>query len=227
MSGEDKILKEHIRLHQEELVENLQKAIRFPSISEINDGEFPFGEQVHACLLYVLDLAEKMGFQTCNVDNRVGWCEYGDGEDMIAVLGHLDVVPAGDGWSVPPYEGKIIDRKIYGRGTMDDKGPTIAALYSLLALKESKLPLKKRVRIIFGLSEENGGYDIPYYVEHGGELPVMGFTPDGEYPVIHGEKGFIIEHYKHEFANKMSARMEDGWCLKSIQGGTTENIVPH
>lgn len=227
MSGEDKILKEHIRLHQEELVENLQKAIRFPSISEINDGEFPFGEQVHACLLYVLDLAEKMGFQTCNVDNRVGWCEYGDGEEMIAVLGHLDVVPAGDGWSVPPYEGKIIDEKIYGRGTMDDKGPTIAALYSLLALKESKLSLKKRVRIIFGLSEENGGYDIPYYVEHGGELPVMGFTPDGEYPVIHGEKGFIIEHYKHEFANKMSDRMEKGWCLKSIQGGTTENIVPH
>lgn len=69
--------------------------------------------------------------------------------------------------------------------------------------------------------------DISYYVKNGGELPVMGFTPDGEYPVIHGEKGFIIEHYKYKFLKEMPVRMEEGWCLKCIQGGTTENIVPH
>lgn len=227
MDKDDKTLKNLIETHREEMIASIQQSIRFPSVSEINDSEYPFGKDVHACLLYVLNLAEKMGFKTCNVDNHVGWCEYGEGEEMIAVLGHLDVVPAGDGWSVPPYEGMLQDGKIYGRGTMDDKGPTIAALYSLLALKESKLALKKRIRIIFGLSEENGGNDISYYVKNGGELPVMGFTPDGEYPVIHGEKGFIIEHYKYKFLKKMSARMEEGWCLKCIQGGTTENIVPH
>lgn len=227
MDKNDKTLKKLIDAHQEEMIESLQQVIRFPSVSEINDGEFPFGKNVQGCLLHVLDLAEKMGFKTCNVDNHVGWCEYGDGEEMIAVLGHLDVVPAGDGWSVPPYDGTIQDGKIYGRGTMDDKGPTIAALYSLLALKESQLTLKKRIRIIFGLSEENGGNDISYYVKNGGELPVMGFTPDGEYPVIHGEKGFIIEHYRYEFLEEMSKRMESGWCLKYIRGGTTENIVPH
>jgi acetylornithine deacetylase/succinyl-diaminopimelate desuccinylase-like protein len=81
---------------------------------------------------------------------------------------------------------------------MDDKGPTVAALYSLLAIKESAVKLNRRIRLFFGLSDENGGNDIRYYVENGGEIPVMGFTPDGEYPVIHGEKGFIIEHYKYK-----------------------------
>lgn len=235
MNGSKKIFSEIIEGKRDELVGSLQKAIRFPSVSEINDGEFPFGKNVHNCLLYMLELAESMGFRTCNVDNHVGWCEYGDGEEMVAVLGHLDVVPSGEGWSVPPYEGRIVDGKIYGRGTMDDKGPTVAALYSLLALKESAVKLNKRIRIIFGLSEENGGNDIRYYLEKGGEIPVMGFTPDGEYPVIHGEKGFIIEHYQYEFKNaeeEIAEDYDDGvsygkWKLVEIHGGVAENIVPH
>ncbi len=216
-------MKEFLKSRQDELIHDLCKCISYPSVSEINDGEFPFGEDVHNCLLYMLGLAESMGFKTCNVDNHVGFCEYGEGDEMIAVLGHLDVVPAGDGWSVPPYEGKVIDGKIFGRGTMDDKGPTVAALYSLLAIKESGIKLDRRIRLFFGLSEENGGNDIRYYLENGGEIPVMGFTPDGEYPVIHGEKGFIIEHYRYDFREKDKGSLS----LKEISGGTAENIVPH
>ena len=159
------IFQQLLNSKQDEIVNNLQQVIRFPSISEFNDGELPFGKNVHNCLFFMLELAESMGFQTCNVDNHVGWCEYGEGEEMIAVLGHLDVVPAGEGWSVPPYEGKIMDGKIYGRGAVDDKGPTMAALYSLLALKESAVKLNKRIRLFFGLSEENGGNDIRYYLQ--------------------------------------------------------------
>ena len=244
MSEKGIIFKELLDKKQDELIRSLQRAISFPSVSEIKEGEYPFGKNVHNCLLYMLDLADSMGFKTCNVDNHVGWCEYGEGEEMVAVLGHLDVVPAGEGWSVPPYEGRVVDGKIYGRGTMDDKGPTVASLYSLLALKESGVKLNKRIRLFFGLSEENGGNDIRYYVENGGEIPVMGFTPDGEYPVIHGEKGFIIEHYKYEFGensieSEVITNYDDffegysndsispKWRLKSIQGGTAENIVPH
>lgn len=244
MSEMRRFFREYIDNNQEILIENLQKAVAFPSVSEFSEGEYPFGKNVQKCLEFMLELAASMGFKTCNVDNHAGWCEYGEGEEMIAVLGHLDVVPAGEGWTVPPYEGRVIDGKIYGRGTMDDKGPTVAALYSLLALKESAVKLNKRIRLFFGLSEENGGNDIRYYVENGGEIPVMGFTPDGEYPVIHGEKGFIIEHYKYEFGeNSIESEVItnydnffDGygndsispkWRLKSIQGGTAENIVPH
>jgi len=244
MSENYKIFKELIEKYQDEMIGSLQRAISYPSVSEICKGEFPFGKQVHNCLAFMLNLAEDMGFRTCNVDNHVGWCEYGEGEEMIAVLGHLDVVPAGEGWTVPPYEGYVKDGKIYGRGAMDDKGPTVAALYSLLALKESAVKMNKRIRLIFGLSEENGGNDIRYYLENDGEIPVMGFTPDGEYPVIHGEKGFIIEHYRYEFGehgieNEVITNYDNffdeydtesispKWKIKSIQGGTAENIVPH
>ena len=210
-----------IHNNQSELINHLQGCLSFPSISTFTEGEHPFGQDVHNCLIYTLEIAKTLGFKICNVDNHVGWCEYGEGEEMIAVLGHLDVVPAGEGWTVPPYEGTIIDDKIYGRGTMDDKGPTVAALYALLAIKESGVRLNKRIRLIFGLSEENGGNDLSYYRENGGEIPVMGFTPDGEYPVIHGEKGFIIEHYQKEY--EQNGKL----ILKEMQGGTAENIVPH
>lgn len=244
MREKQELFKDIIEKHQDELICSLQKAISYPSVSEFSEGEFPFGKNVHNCLLYMLELAESMGFKTCNVDNHVGWCEYGEGEEMIAVLGHLDVVSAGEGWSVPPYEGKVIGNKIYGRGAIDDKGPTVAALYSLLALKESAVKLNKRIRLFFGLSEENGGNDIRYYLENEGEIPVMGFTPDGEYPVIHGEKGFIIEHYRYEWGehgieSEVITNYDDfldgygndsispRWRIKSIQGGNAENVVPH
>lgn len=108
---------------------------------------------------------------------------------MVAVLGHLDVVPEGDGWSFDPFGGEIRDGKVFGRGAMDDKGPTIAALYALAALRDSGLPIRRRIRLLFGTNEETGSNDMKYYRSHGGEIPVMGFTPDGEYPVINGEKG--------------------------------------
>lgn len=244
MSNKQEIFKEILESKQSELIKSLKGAIRFPSVSEFSEGEYPFGKNVHKCLEFMLELAASMGFKTCSVDNHVGWCEYGEGEEMVAVLGHLDVVPPGDGWSVPPYEGRIIDGKIYGRGAMDDKGPTVAALYALLALKESAVKLNKRIRLFFGLSEENGGNDIRYYLENGGEIPVMGFTPDGEYPVIHGEKGFIIEHYKYIFGDNSidsevitnydnyfddfgNESLSPKWRVKLIKGGTAENIVPH
>jgi len=205
---------------QDALLESLQKCIRIPSLYQDDDSGYPYGKPVHECLEYMLELSKSLGFRTYNMDNHVGWAEYGEGEEMVAVLGHLDVVPEGDGWTKEPYGGEIVDGRIYGRGTMDDKGPTVAALYALQALKESGLPLKRRIRVIFGLNEETGSADMKYYAAHGGENPVMGFTPDGEYPVINGEKGLINEAYGISFTQTGDLR------LKEIWGGTAHNIVP-
>lgn len=81
-----------------------------------------------------------MGFQTRDVDGHCGWCEYGEGEEMVAVLCHLDVVPAGDGWHYPPYDCTWAEGRIYGRGVIDDKGPAAAALYALKAVRDSGAP---------------------------------------------------------------------------------------
>ncbi len=139
---------------------------------------------------------------------------------MVAVMGHLDVVPEGDGWRITPYEGVVKDGGIYGRGAMDDKGPVMASLYALYALKEAKLPLKRRIRLLFGLNEETGGSDMHYYLEHGGEVPVMGITPDADYPVINGEKGLITQTFRKSWNQTGAIRIGE------ISGGTAANIVP-
>ena len=211
----------HIEEQMPQLISDLQGCIRIPSVYTEDGSGFPYGKAVQDCLEYVLAGAENLGLSTFNMDNQVGWCECGGGEEMVAVLSHLDVVPEGDGWTVPPYEGLVQDGKIFGRGTMDDKGPAMCALYALKAIADSGLPLKRRIRILFGLNEETGSVDMAYYKAHGGEIPVMGFTPDGEYPIINGEKGLVNEAYRCEFAP------EGRLLIRSLWGGTAHNIVPN
>lgn len=206
---------------QEELLSCLQENLRIPSVEGTAVYGAPYGIEVRRSLDHVLATAEKLGFRTCNVDSHIGWCEYGEGDEMVAVLGHLDVVPAGDGWSFDPWGGEIRGDRIFGRGTMDDKGPSIAAMFALKALQESGLPIRRRIRILFGCNEETGAQDVKYYLDHGGEIPVMGFTPDAEFPCIHGEKGIINAHCSRSFVQSGELK------LKYIQGGTAPNVVPN
>jgi len=218
--GADMTLNERVLAMQEDLLATLQENLRIPSVEEPAVDGAPYGVPCRESLDHVLKIAASLGFRTENVDGHMGWCEYGEGEEMIAVLGHLDVVPAGEGWSFDPWGGEIRDGRIFGRGTMDDKGPSIAALYSLAALRDSGLPLKRRIRILFGCNEETGARDVKYYLSKGGEIPVMGFTPDAEYPVINGEKGIINVTYSRSY------RQTGDLKLISINGGTAANVTP-
>lgn len=211
----------YITKYREDLIRSVQENIRIPSVQGPAMPDAPYGEAVRDSLLHALKTAEELGFRTCNLDNHIGWAEFGDGIEMIGILGHLDVVPEGEGWTYPPYGAEIHDGKIFGRGTIDDKGPSIAALYAMAALRDSGLPLKRRVRVILGCNEETGSGDIRHYLETGSELPVMGFTPDAEYPVINGEKGIITSIFKTQFAQSGDLILEE------ISGGTAANVVPH
>ncbi len=213
--------RDYINEHKEELVRSLSELIQIPSVEGESKEGAPYGEGPARCLKEALNLCEEMGFRTYNMDNRVGWCEYGEGEDMVAVLGHLDVVPAGDGWKESePFSGEVKDSRIYGRGAMDDKGPIVAALYALKALKETGFVPSKRVRLIFGTNEETGCSDMKWYRENGGEIPVMGFTPDGEFPLINGEKGII------NFSCSCGFEQEGAYKLVKFEGGSASNVVP-
>lgn len=213
-------LNDHVLAKKEDLLACLQENLRIPSVQGDAVEGAPYGLDVRRSLDHVLAAAERLGFPTENVDNHLGWCEYGSGEEMVAVLGHLDVVPAGDGWTFDPWGGEIRDGRIFGRGTMDDKGPSIAALFALAAIRDAGLPLKRRIRLLFGCNEETGSQDVKYYLAKGGEVPVMGFTPDGEYPVINGEKGIINATFSKTYSQ------EGGLKLLSIHGGTAPNVVP-
>lgn len=205
---------------KEELIKSVQNSVRIKSVEEEAKNGMPFGEGVHNALLHCLELADSLGFKTVNVDNMIGYAEYGTGDEMIAVLGHLDVVPEGEGWTYPPYAAEIHDGKIFGRGTTDDKGPLIGALYALKAIKDLNIPLKRRVRVFFGLNEETGSQCVKHYVEKGEEMPVCGFTPDAEYPIINGEKGIVTCKYKRKLDQAGNI------ILKSIRGGIAANVVP-
>ena len=213
-------LNEYVLTMQDPLLQTLQENIRIPSVQGPAAEGAPYGTEVRRSLDHILEKASQLGFRTVNADGHLGWCEYGEGEEMVAVLGHLDVVPAGDGWSFDPWGGEIKNDRIFGRGTMDDKGPSIAALYALAAIRDANLPLRRRIRLIWGCNEETGSQDMKYYLAQGGEIPVMGFTPDAEYPVINGEKGIINVTFEKHYTQTGKLR------IKSIHGGTAANVVP-
>jgi succinyl-diaminopimelate desuccinylase len=214
------MLDEKILTMKNEIVASVQAALRIRSVEEDEKNGMPFGEGIQKALEHCLKLSETLGFKTVNLDNMIGYAEYGEGDEMVAVLGHLDVVPEGGGWTYPPYAAEIHEGKIYGRGATDDKGPTIGALYALKAIKDLRLPVKRRVRVMFGLNEESGSKCVAHYVAKGGEQPVAGFTPDAEYPIINGEKGIVTCKYRRTLAQTGKL------CLKSISGGIAANVVP-
>lgn len=214
-------IEELVNIMKAEIVRSVQEIVRIRSVEEAPEPGAPFGAGVNSALLYALNLASSMGFKTKNIDGYMGFAEYGEGNETIGILGHLDVVPEGSGWLFPPYEGHIHDNKIFGRGTVDDKGPIIAALYGLKAIKDASLPLTKKVRILFGTDEESGWLDVDHYLKVD-QPPDSGFTPDGIFPVINAEKGAINIEFKKDIIRKSKGMIS----IKSLKGGEAINIVP-
>ncbi|MCR4431393.1 MAG: dipeptidase PepV [Tepidanaerobacteraceae bacterium] len=207
---------------KDEIVEETRNLIKIRSVEEPAKNDRPFGDGPYEALRYSLELSEKLGFSTRNHENFAGHAEWGQGRDIVGILVHLDVVPEGSGWSYPPYEGRVVDGKIYGRGASDDKGPAVAALYALRAVKEAGIPLKKRVRIIFGTNEESGwGCMKHYFEEKKEEIPAMGFSPDAGFPIINREKGILIFNIDKNFE-----RLPEKIRINSIKGGQRPNMVP-
>lgn len=184
----EKILNDKIDELQNDLIEHIIEVLKIPSIKDEATSRAPFGEKINSALMKALEISEKLGFKTKNIDGYMGYVQLGEGEDYVGVIGHLDVVPIEEGWDHPPFSGYIEDGRIYGRGILDNKGPIMSALYALYVIKECKLQLKKPVRIIFGTDEESGFKDVNYYLTKE-KPPIMGFTPDCKYPVVYGERG--------------------------------------
>lgn len=207
--------------YKEDIIKSTQDIIRIKSVEEEAKPNMPFGEGPYKALEFALNLCEEMGFKTKNFDGYAGHADLGDGEETVGILVHLDVVPEGDGWTYPPYGGEIHDGKIYGRGTTDDKGPAIACIYAMKALKESGVELNRKIRIIFGTNEETGWGCMKYYFDHE-KAPDMAFTPDADFPVIYGEKGIIV----FDLVKELKSNSCNGIVIESIKGGNAANMVP-
>jgi len=214
-------IKKLVEKYKDDIIKTTQEIVSIKSVEEEGEPNMPFGEGPYKALEYALNLSEKMGFETKNLEGYAGHADLGEGDEVVGILAHLDVVPEGDGWTYPPYSGEIHDGKIYGRGTMDDKGPAVACMYAMKILKDLEVPLNKKIRLIFGTNEETNWGCMNYYFKHE-EAPDIGFTPDANFPVIHGEKGII----NFDLVQKLNSNSCGNIVLESVEGGNAPNMVP-
>ncbi|WP_394218051.1 dipeptidase PepV [Halobacillus trueperi] len=205
--------------YEKEYLENVMELLKIPSIFE-EDPVYPYGKPIHDALEKMLSIGKEDGFITKNVDGHGGHIEFGEGDEIIGVLGHLDVVPAGAGWTTSPFEPTIRDGKLYARGAQDDKGPVMAAYIALKLLKDQGFEPKKRIRLILGTDEERDWKGIDHYFKKE-SMPSLGFTPDASFPVIHAEKGLLDSYITYQVPET-----EGETKVISVHGGDRLNMVP-
>lgn len=204
-------VKQFIEENFEAMKADLRKLVSYNSV--LSDDEKPFGSQNRKVLDTALKMMEEKGLRPSNLDYYCGFGETGEGEKLIGILAHLDIVPAGEGWTTDPFTMVEKDGFVFGRGVSDDKGGAVASMYALKYLIDEGYPFKKRVRLILGCNEETGSRCIEHYVEKQGHID-YGFTPDGNFPGIYAEKGMyggsIVAH---------DSKIID------IKGGEASNVV--
>lgn len=213
--------KEEVKKYQDDFLEDLKELLRIDSVRNDDEAtdEFPVGPGPAKALHKVLEIGKRDGFETKQLENWAGHIEYGDGDEILGVLGHVDVVPVGSGWDTDPFDPVIKDGKLYARGSSDDKGPTMAAYYALKIIKDLDLPVNKKIRVIIGTDEESEWQGLAHYLENE-KMPDLGFSPDGNFPIINGEKG------NYEIDIETKASNEGDLTLVLFEAGLRSNMVP-
>ncbi|MDU3951165.1 MAG: dipeptidase PepV, partial [Staphylococcus epidermidis] len=217
--------KEKVLEYENQMIEDLKGLLSIESIRDDSKAtaDAPVGPGPREALDYMYKLGKRDGFSAHDVDHIAGRIEAGKGEEVLGILCHVDVVPAGDGWDSNPFQPVVTDNAIIARGTLDDKGPTIAAYYAVKILNEMKVDWKKRIHIIIGTDEESDWKCTDRYFKTE-EMPALGFAPDAEFPAIHGEKGITtFDLVQNEVTEDTD---EPDYELLKFESGQRYNMVP-
>ncbi|EJR68262.1 hypothetical protein IIO_00224 [Bacillus cereus VD115] len=214
---------EEVAKRKDDLIRDTQQFLQIKSVWEEESAKegAPFGEGVEKALSFMLHKGELEGFASKNLEGYAGHLEMGQGEELVGILCHVDVVPEGDGWTTPAYSADIREGKIFARGAIDDKGPTMAAYYAMKIVKELGLPLSKRVRMILGTDEESNWKCVDHYFKNE-EMPTIGFAPDADFPIINAEKGISDIQVVQNGGEEKKGVYE----LVSFESGRRLNMVP-
>ena len=202
-----------LEAHREDMVRDLQGCVAIRSLKSDKAPGAPFGEKIQECLEYTLGVAGQMGFETKDHEGYYGSVEIGEGEETFGILAHLDIVPEGEGWDYDPYGGELVEGRLYGRGTLDDKGPAIAALYAMKAVQEARIPLRRKVRLILGCDEESGMECMAYF--KGTTAHPIVHIPRWEFPLTNSEKSIVNAVFERKFASTIT-----------VTAGEAANVVP-
>jgi succinyl-diaminopimelate desuccinylase len=231
MSGQTVHWLEEVNKRKDELIETTREFLRINSVLDettVREGA-PFGEGIRKALDFALKVCADAGMTVKDVEGYAAHAEFGQGKEMIGILSHVDVVPEGEGWSTPPYAAEIVDGKIVARGAIDDKGPTMAAIFAAKIVMELGLPLSKRVRLIFGTDEESYWRCVKRYFQTE-EMPSMGFSPDADFPLIYAEKGLTHLSFRQTLqayeAQRLGPKQKTDAKLLKLEAGLRMNMVP-
>ncbi|GGB02795.1 dipeptidase PepV [Macrococcus hajekii] len=216
--------REKVAQYEEQIIEDLKGLLAIESVRDdsLMSKETPVGPGPREALEYMYQMAERDGFKSVDIDHVAGRIEMGQGDDLFGILCHVDVVPAGSGWDTNPFEPVVTDDRIIARGTLDDKGPTIAAYYAVKILNDMGVDFKKRIHMIIGTDEESGWMCTDRYFQTE-EMPDLGIAPDADFPLIHGEKGITT----FDIIQTGSPQGETPEVeLKALNAGERYNMVP-
>lgn len=213
-------LDRYFEQHRTQLVQSIQQLISIRSVRSEPQPGLPFGPGPAAALSQALNLAERLGCRARNFDNYVGTVDLNEQETTLGILVHVDVVEEGINWTIPPFAGILRDGRIYGRGATDDKGPTVAALYALAAVKELGIPLRQNARLLIGTDQEGDFADLAHYFRQQAPPPLI-FSADGAFPVVNAEKGALRASFSASWP-------EEKWVprIVSVRSGDRINLVP-
>lgn len=216
----NEIIDAYIEDHWDEVVADIAEVVRIPSCEDLAQAApgAPFGPGPHKTLEAALGIAARMGFETHDCEGYIGYADFpGASSTQIGIIGHMDVVPAGPGWNYEPFYVTRKDGYLIGRGTIDDKGPSMVALHALNFWKRQGVQFPYTIRMLFGANEESGMADVAYYRDHYDD-PAFLFTPDAEFPVCYGEKGV--------FEGRITSTLMVDGRIVSFEGGMASNAVP-
>jgi len=209
-----------IEEHKQEFIEELQGLARIPSVSRADLAQpgAPFGPDCKRVLDYALDRGRFWGFDTQNHEGAAGSITYGDAENAIGVIAHMDVVPVGEGWVYPTFGATYLPEHevMIGRGVDDNKGPAVGALFAMRMLREFGWPLKHGIRLICGTSEETGMQDMKLLLDKGMQFPKVSLVPDAGFPVNYAQKGSVDAEIAADCAGNLLA----------LDAGSVRNVIP-
>ncbi len=190
-SSDENTAKSWFESNKENMIADLRRIVAIRSVSDPDSEVKPFGQSCKDVLDEMLRICEEHGIECKNYDYYCGSAFLkGETDKEVGIWSHLDVVPDAGDWKFPPFDGKIVDGFMVGRGVIDNKSAAIMGLYLMLYFRENKIPLKSGIRLFFGCNEENGMLDQKYYIEHN-KLPDYSLIPDAEFPVGYCEKGIL------------------------------------
>jgi len=213
-----------IEKNESNLISDLSRLLQFKTISGTDSG-YDYRNEFKDAFDFLEEISNRHNIKFQNIDNSLGIIDYGDGKDIIGALLHIDVVPVDDKWDYPAFGGDVVGNEVYGRGTLDNKGPLMSCLYGMVALSELNIKLKHKIRMIIGTTEEVGDWsEIRKYKENY-EMPIFCFVPDAEFPIINGEKGMVNIKFSTSLDSGQRENNFDFEYVK-IYGGQRANIIP-